>query len=242
MNKKEVIKKQNNTKKNNKENNNDIVKKVKEFIDYYKKNVSKYHVITTIIFYIIFLSSISYFMSNLDIVKEISANMNTDINIFSYILKNKIFTMLLIIVSGITPYFFIPVIGVILPYSFSIQVVIDFVNSGNNYLLFIVNIIFCLIQLIGVSLAVAFGIKLCILSTKRFRYNQKYKGFSFYDLKKAFYETKNDKKKLEELEASRKKKLEKNEKLNVKIPYFMYIYGFVVSTVIVVITTLITKI
>ena len=150
MNKKEVIKKQNNTKKNNKENNNDIVKKVKEFIEYYKKNVSKYHVITTIIFYIIFLSSISYFMSNLDIVKEISANMNTDINIFSYILKNKIFTMLLIIVSGITPYFFIPVIGVILPYSFSIQVVIDFVNSGNNYLLFIVNIIFCLIQLISV--------------------------------------------------------------------------------------------
>ena len=93
--------------------------------------------LSTIVARTIFLSSISYFMSNLDIVKEISANMNTDINIFSYILKNKIFTMLLIIVSGITPYFFIPVIGVILPYSFSIQVVIDFVT---NSIIFLLNI------------------------------------------------------------------------------------------------------
>ncbi|MNV80024.1 hypothetical protein D3C71_1736020 [compost metagenome] len=95
------------------------------------------------------------------------------------------------------------------------------------------------LQLIGIGLAIATGVYYCHNATKRFRYSQG-GSMGIDDVKDQYYQLRKDEKSLEKLQLKRQQKLEKKEKLNVKIDYFNMLISAVVSIIIVSVATLIS--
>jgi len=243
------IKEKSATKNNIKSNNKYISIKyiLTEYFKFYKTKLMKKHIVVYILCLIIFFAMLSYFISKVDSApniaelaenaKKISENAP---DIFSFILSKKVPLVALIIVAGMVPYIFIPVIGMAMSYNLALEIATNFnVLTGKSSVVFMS--IGAIIQLIAISLSVSAGIHYCIISTKKWRYS-KSQDYSMLDFKKTLYEATNNKKKLNEVKKKKEEKNKKNEKNNVKVPYLHLIISFLISAVIIIIGTLIAEV
>lgn len=212
------------------------------YYEFYKKHLKLPQIIFFIIMVIIFGIAISTYISNLnaqDYLEQIKkiAEGTEKVNVFSKILVEKLPLVFLIIVSGFTPFVFLPVLGVIMGYLLASDIILMVysINNTHNLILMCVGSI---MQLLGYSLAISMGIYWCKLATKKFRYSQS-QGYSTLDIKRHYYELKEDQKKLKELDKKREEKYKKYEKLNVKVPYVTILISFVISLVFVLLGTII---
>lgn len=219
-----------------------INKMIMEYIKFYKDNLKRKTIILFILNLVLFFICFSVLMSNIDfneMLKEVEIGNLGHNSIFS-MLKEKLLIALLLIVSGITPYIYIPIIGIFSAYSYAASIVALFGLTNQAFNL-IAMTIGAIIQLFGISITISQGIYYCGLSTKSFRYSQK-SSFGITDVKKAIYEIKKDEKKVNEITKKQEERKQSIERLNVKIPYKMLVMSFVLSSIFIIIGTLIARI
>ena len=176
-------------------------------------------------------------IQNLDQFNQITSETNTikaHSNIFMTIITEKIPVAFLMVFSGVTPFVYIPVIGICAyPYMLAIQLM------NMSVINMILACIGSVIQIFGISLAISGGIYYCKNSSKRFRYNQS-TTFGLDDVKLQVYEATKKEEKLDKLKGKLQVKREKREKLNVKIDYKSLIITAIISIIIVAVAALIT--
>lgn len=235
---KEKIKNEGKNKNIDKLNLKNIIRSYKK---YYNENLKKKHFVIFIIMIVIFFSVIGMLFSDLESIKnEIVTNQIVKESFFNNLINEKIPLLAVIIFAGITPFFFLPVLGIIGSYTLAFETISTYCIE-NSTLAIITGSIGSVIQLIAISLSISTGIYYCIQSTKKFRYSQQM-NFGLKDVKKAIYEIRKNEEKLKQLEIKETKKAEEREKLNVKIPYINLIVSFVISALILIIGAVISSI
>lgn len=217
------------------------------YFKFYKEKLMRKHIIVYIICLVVFFVMIATLISKINSTpniaelaqkaKEVSEDSN---GVFSLIITKKIPLIFMIILAGIAPYFFIPVIGIASSYSLACDIVTNF-NVLTGKASVIPMCIGAIIQLIAVGLSVVTGIQYCLLSTKRWRYSRN-QDYSMLDFKRTFYEATGNKKKLKEVAKKKEEKTAKNEKNNVTVPYGYFVISFLISTVIIAIGTIISRV
>ena len=208
-----------------------------KFILFYNENLKKKHIVIFIISLIFFVFIMSACIASMDSINAMLSELNIKtepVNILKTIFSEKIPLVFLIIFSGITPFLFIPLIGVV---GFPYVITLSILSVKGISIVFAT--ICAIFQIFGVSLAIATGIYYCKLSTNKFRYSQM-STFGLDDIKQNIYETRNNQEKLIQLKEKRKLKFDKKQKLNVKTPYFMILISFVISVIIVSVFALIS--
>lgn len=227
---------------------NKILKILKEYYVFYKENLKKTHIIMYIISLLILFITLNFLISSIDTnetVKQFVESGGKSVvqqneNVIKTIFTEKIPVVFLILLAGITPYFFIPILGMLVVYDLAgeIATMYTMAHEISNLMIMSFGVI---VQILGISLAITMGMFFCRISTKRFKYIQ-FRGFSLDDLKRGIYEIKKDEEKLKKLENKVKLKQEALEKCNVNIPYKNLVVTFFISTILVVIGTLISSI
>lgn len=217
--------------------NSKLLDILKSYYSFYKKNLRRKHIVIYVLSLIVFAFCLITFMNNIDTINQLLSevrNYKMDTNVFSILIKQKIPVIFLLIFSGITPFIFIPIIGIIgFPYILATSIM------NMSVINFVISCIGAIVQIFFVSLAIASGIYYCSQSTKKFRYNN-YSTFGLDDVKKQIYESTKKEEKLKKVEEKMAKKSEKLQKLNVKIEYKALIITFVISTLVVCIASIIT--
>ena len=232
-------------KENTNKNDNVIISQLKDYFQFYNTKLKKKHIIVYVISLIIFFVFLSIFISSIDVTKQFSkiaeeaSKTQVGTNIFIQILKDDIFTVFLVIFAGITPFVYLPAIGFIYPYILAGDIAGLFSSQGTVNL--ICTTLGCIIKIFGIALAMVSGFEYCKHTTKKFRYSQS-SNFGVLDVKRHYYEIKNDEENVKKIDEQKTKKQEKQEKLNVKVPYKMLLYSFVISSVILIIGTIISNI
>lgn len=213
-----------------------------DLFKFYKENLFKKHLILYIILLVIFFVTVAVLINKVDPqdASSISANVDvTEINLFKSIFGEKLLLVALMVFAGITPFVYIPVLGLMAPYLLAKDLInlCYYERFQGNVIVVSLGVI---IQLIGIALAIATGIYYCTLSSKKFRYRQSL-DISFNDVKKNFYKATNKTDKLKKLEKKIKEKKNKAEKLNVKIPYTKIVALAIASFLVVALGTLISR-
>ena len=214
---------------------------LKEYISFYNKNLKFKHIVSAILMVIVFAICLKISLSttaNLS-AENIEELKQSQISFFNAVIKEKIPLNFLIIFAGISPFLYISVIGIFSPYNLAISAATSYAINGNEFLV-VIMCLGALIQIIGLSLSVATGMYYCSLSTKKYRYSQTI-SFGYKDVKKAIYEIRKDEKKVKQIDEEKRKKAEKREKLNVKVPYKMFVISFLIATIITIIGTIVLK-
>lgn len=217
--------------------NNNFKDMLKNYYSFYKINLRKKHIIIYAITLLIFTILSVTFINNLGdsqiLLSQIDAAKGTS-SVLETIFKEKIPLIFLLVFSGITPFIYVPVVGIIgYPYILALNLV-DM--SAINIILAIFGSI---IQLFGATLAISAGIYYCNCSTKKFRYDQSI-TFGLDDIKLQIYESTKKDEKANKLKEKMQLKKEKREKLNVKIEYKVLVITTVISSIIVIVSALIT--
>lgn len=231
---------------NKKNTDNKIIKMLSEYKEFYKENLKRKHIIMYFVLLVIFFVSLMFLLNNLNVenvVKQIvetggKAKILESSSFINTILKENISVIFVILLAGITPYFYLPVIGSFIAYNFALKISMMYIGSINIITLTFTSL-GMIIEMFGYALAIAMGIYFCKNSTMRFKYMQS-GGFSFDDVKKGIFEIKKDEKNLEKINKKMLEKKEKMEKNNVKIPYKELFITFCISFVIVLIGTIFT--
>lgn len=206
---------------------------LKDYMSFYNKTLRRKHIIIYIISLLIFAYLMKTFIDNTEAVKQLMTEVK-HVNIFSSIIKEKIPVTFLLIFSGVTPYVYIPIIGIFgYPYLMASQLI------GMSAFNILIACIGSVIQIFGISLAIAAGVYYCSCSTKKVKYSQTM-TFGLDDVREQIYEARNNEEKLNKVREKKQSKKEKREKLNVKIEYKQLVITFIISVVIVVVTALIT--
>lgn len=204
-----------------------------DFFKYYNENLKLKHIICFVIMIIIFALSLNLFYtnsSNSDVQQLIRDNFK-EISFFTN-LGEKIFLVFIIIFAGFTPYLYISVIGLFYSYSLANEIIVNYVISGGTTNL-VLMIIAGVIQIIGISLSVATGINYCKITTKRRKFTSN-TTFSINDIKRTFYDLRNNEKGIKKVEESNRKKIEEKQKYNIKVPYLMFVISFLVSIILII--------
>ncbi len=138
------------------------------------------------------------------------------------VLKERLVILLLILLAGWVPYFYIPTIA---------YVAYIFMLSGNlllemelhgRILTLTLNLLPVIIDILTISIIVAIGMYMCNYTTKKYRYTQSM-SFSFLDVKLHLYEITKKEDKYNEVLAKKEKKTADMQKNDVKIDYRMII-------------------
>ncbi len=231
----------------NKDSKIDLKSIIKGYIGFYKQKLMRKHIIVYIICLVVFFVMIATLISKInatpniaELAQKAKEASETSEGIFSLIFKKKISLVFIIILAGIAPYFFIPVIGIAYSSSLAYDIASNF-NVLTGKASVVPMCIGAVVQLIAVGLSVATGIEYCLLSTKKWRYARN-QDYSMIDFKRNLYEATNNKKKLKEITKKKEEKAKKNEKNNVSIPYGYFLISFVISVVIITIGTLIARV
>lgn len=229
--------------------NSKISMTIVNYYDFYRKELSRKHILLYVISMILFFVMLVYYLNirntgaeAIDFLKNGASGTQLlgKMANFKNIFNEKILINLVILFAGITPYIYIPVLGILYPSTLVLNIINAFSNLGVN-----MNPTFMtigsIIQMFGISLSSAMGIYFCKVSTKRFKYNQQM-SFTFNDVKKEIYTIRKEEEKLNELLEKEEEKNKKIEELNVKIPYKYLIITFIISTLIVIFGGLISLI
>ncbi|MCX8074895.1 MAG: hypothetical protein N2749_04845 [Clostridia bacterium] len=249
---KKVAKNKSNSQSNKKEGSlpkSSFKKYMGNYFKFYKTNLMRKHIIIYVLCLVLFAILLSLFINNISTSNALNDQITNldkvtsikDTNIFSLIVKEKIPLVLVVIFAGITPFLYIPILAVfgasyILAYD--IGVIIHNSTGGTSILGVTISSV---LQLIGISLAAATGVYYCYMNTKKYRYSQ-IRSFGFNDVKARFYQMKKDDINYQNTIDKKNKKIEKNEKLNVKIDYVNMLISTVVAVMVVTLSTLIVLI
>ncbi|MNP08225.1 hypothetical protein D3C76_1002840 [compost metagenome] len=227
--------------------NKGIGKIIKNYLSFYNKELRKKHIliyVVSLILFAIFTTSVISDVGNINTIQTQANNFTnsgntSDKDVFNSIITQKIPISLLLIFAGITPFAYIPVLGIVLaPYILAGDIA-NVINGSYGVISILSLSVSAVLQLIGIGLAIATGVYYCNNATKRFRYSQG-GSMGIDDVKDQYYQIRKDEKNLEKLQLKRQQKLEKKEKLNVKIDYFNMLISAVVSVIIVSVATLIS--
>ena len=173
-------------------------------------------------FYVTFnkIESGNYFISDGTIAKGFVGMFNENIAL-SFI----------IILAGITPFFFFFFLGVAQPTLLVDQIALRYIFHSTHP---VTGFIGGMIEMVGLSLCIAVGLYFCKLSTKKNKYYHQ-SDFGIDDLKTTFYDLRKDNKKIEEMKLKKEKKAKKIEESNVKIPIVSFIIlgliGFIIEMI-----------
>lgn len=211
----------------NKEKNRNSVL---EYLKFYNKELKKAHIICFFLMLIIYAYSVGVIIDKeeIEFMEEVTKVAKTNI------ILEKVVSVFLIVASGITPFVFIPIIGVIgVPMMLSANI------TNTSIIVTILTSALSILQMFFIALCVSVGMYFCRSSTKKFRYRQK-TSFSLDDVIQQVYEIKKDQKKLEEFKKKRLLKAERQEKLNIKTKYKMILITFIISIIPIIILTAIS--
>lgn len=154
------------------------------------------------------------------------------------ILKSKLMILGLTVIAGVVPYFFIPVLGFI-GYVFTTGSEISMKLLGYGGISFsFITLISTVLDIVSISLVTSVGIYFTVVSTKSFTYSR-VKRFTFLDLKLQVYEMLKKEDKIKIVKDKIAKRIEKQEKNNVKVKYLEMIGILGVATIIQTISVLI---
>ena len=234
---KKIVKKQkNNVKKMNVSLNSNKLLNL-DIMKFYKENLMKLHIIIGIIMVILYVVAFFAYMNQYKNGLTVVNPENAPLSLLAQIKENAVID-LVIIFAGITPYFYISILGSVQ----SIQVVNDMVVRHALGLSFLPTLFLGgLIQIIGYSLCIAVGLYYCRQATKKKKYYTQ-SSFTFNDLKKSVYSIRKDEKKVQDIEKEQEEKARKREEYNIKIPYKYFIVFGVIAFVIETVGLIITKI
>lgn len=216
----------------------------KNWLDFYKKNLFRSHLVIYIIMVILFgviliMSLQNSSSTTLDINNEEAVKALENINIFKDVIQEKLLIIILIVLSGFTPFMFLPVIvSPIVSYNFAVKISSIMQIEGQTYSLTLM-LISAVLQLIFMALAVATGLYYTRRATKRFRYSQS-KRYTINDIKQKWYELRKQEDKAKEYEEKIINERKEKEKLNVKIDYLNIGITILISILFVFLITLIS--
>lgn len=198
-----------------------------QLLDFYNQNIRKIHIIVSVIMIILYIFSFIYRFNAIKSGEYKLAEGATIPN-FMYELQQNLVLDLVIIIAGITPFCFIPVIGVAQAITVVGGLSVRYALGGS---FMITAFLGGLIQVFAVALCVSVGLYYCRLTTKKNKYyNQS--GFGIDDIKLQVYQIRKQEEKIQQIE---KKQEEKNRKIaesNVKIPYLNFMLLGVIAFVI----------
>ena len=150
---------------------------ISKIISFYKNNIAKIHIVIAIICALLFLVT---FFGELFKYKNGEITVNNSRNVFSLLssIKDNAFYSFVVILAGITPYFYLSAIGIF--YSAFIAERFTYrcvVGASLTFTSVVGGIVYC----IGSSLCIAIGLYLCYLSSKKRKYYNKL-GYTFDDV------------------------------------------------------------
>ncbi len=194
-------------------NNNEKKKELGLFI---KNNILKKTNVLSIIGIVLFIFILCVFsMSELDLNYELDK-----VEKISFIetIKERIIILLLILLAGWVPYFYIPAIAFgayVLMLAGDVALAME---TKSVILTILFNILPVVIDVITVGVITAIGIYMCTCTTRKYRYTQR-SSFSLLDVKIHLYQIAKKQDKYEEAIAKKQQRIEKLEQNNVKIDY-----------------------
>lgn len=190
--------------------------KKKELGSFIKIHVLKKINVLTIIGILLFLLVISVFISaSDDVSSELEIIEKTSL---LNDIKERVIILLLILLAGWVPYFYIPAIA-FGTYVFMLagDVALAMETKGMIATL-LLNILPVLIDVLTVSVITAVGIYMCNYTTKKYRYTQR-TSFSFLDVKIQLYQMTKKQDEYEEAIAKKQERIDKMKENDVKIDY-----------------------
>lgn len=194
------------------------LKNKKELGKFLKEHVIKKIKVLSIIGVVLVILVIAVFLaSDFKVTDEIAAFPKTSI---LSALKERLFILLLILLAGWVPYFYIPAIAYI-AYIFMLSGDLLFkMELHGKILTLVLNILPLIIDIFTVSIITAIGIYMCNYTTKKYRFTQSM-SFSFLDVKLHLYEITKKQDKYDEVLTRKEKKIADMQKNDVKIDYRM---------------------
>lgn len=212
---------------------------INNFISFYNKNLKKPTGVLIIvsIFILAFL-----FLLLFEVLKNAYDENLTSFYVgFFEGLKQRFVFLLLILISGVAPFFYIPVLGFVLYlYNEFVEFTQLICQNGVVPSTFI-NLIPILINIFSVSLITATGIYLCKLSTVKYKLAQA-KNMNATNFLIRIYQIFGNEKKLKETQKKQDKKIEKIQSRDEKINYLQMINIICIVTILQIISLLIQKI
>lgn len=203
------MKKINNEKKIKKEKNIELKKFIK------KEILGKTKVLTIVGIALFVLMILLFSISDVELGSEIDAIQKTSL---LSTLKNRGIILLLILLAGWVPYFYIPIVAYI-AYMFMLSGdVILSMESNGMIVTLLLNILPVLFDIITVSIIASIGTYMCNFTTKKYIYTQS-TSFSFIDVKIQLYQMTKKQDKYEAAVAKKQEKIDKMNKNDVKIDY-----------------------
>lgn len=190
--------------------------KKKEIGIFIKTHVIKKTNILTITGILLFVLVISAFMgASQDVSSELEIIQKTSL---INDIKERAVILLLILLAGWVPYFYIPAIAFV-AYIFMLagDVTLAMETHGKVATL-LLNILPALVDVFTVSIITAIGIYMASYTTKKYRYTQR-TSFSFLDVKIHLYEMTKKQDKYESAVAKKQEKIDKMKENDVKIDY-----------------------
>ena len=188
----------------------------KQLTEFIKTHVLKKTKVLSIIGIILFLCIISVFItSSFSLTSELESIEKTSL---LNDLKERVFTILLILLAGWVPYFYIPAVAfVAYVFMLSGDVILAAETKGIIATL-LLNILPLFIDILTISVITAIGIYMSSYTTKKYRYTQR-TSFSFLDVKIHLYQITKKEEKYNEAVAKKQERIDKMKENNVKIDY-----------------------
>ena len=208
-----------------------------QLLDFYNQKIKKSHIIILVIMVILYAI---FFFTTFSDIRAGNYNLpeGTVVQGFLDNVQQSAFLDFIIILAGITPYFYLSIIGVAKSVAINSYLGVRYA-LGASFMptLFIGG----LIQIVAVALCVAVGLYYCRLTSKKNKYYHQ-SSFGFDDVKMQLYEIRKDEKKIEEMKKKKMEKAKKIEESNVKIPYLNFVLLFIVAFVVHIVGVLIAMI
>lgn len=189
-------------------------KELKEFISTHVLKNTKVLMIIGIILTVIIVGSFCY--SEESMITELPTAVEKTSILGA--LKERGMILLLILLAGWVPYFYIPAISYI-AYVFMLSgdLFLQMYTRGKGVALML-NILPTFLDIATISIIAALGIYMCKFTTKKYKYTQR-TSFSWIDVKIQLYQMTKKQDKYEEAVKKKEEKIKKMEENDVKIDY-----------------------
>lgn len=194
-----------------------IKKIIKSIYDFYKINLKKTFLILCMVNIIIIVLGIPSVVQILKISAE-TEKIVTSANFFN-IYSINIQMVFFIVLAGIVPYIYIPIVGAFAGSLTEISKIATLILDKGYLMATIIYLLPMLLNICIISIAVALGIYVCKTITAKYKLTDA-KSMGFTKFRIDLYDTLKKKDKKEELEKKREQKIAELEKKNRKLDYF----------------------
>ncbi len=193
------------------------IKKKKLFNSkFIKENISKKTKVIFLIGLIVFIIATIILLSS--DVKSIDISETQQMGSYKEVIKQRSLILALLLLAGLVPYFYIPIITYIPYVLIIVGDMIYYAEVNGKFKSIALNFIPSIIDIFVTSVIVALGTYLCNATSKKYKYAQR-TSFSMLDIKQQFYEIRKNEEKVKQILEKKAIKEEKMKKNDVKINY-----------------------